>query len=246
MVGGPPQMDLYDYKPKMEEWYDKDLPESIRNGQRLTTMTSGQKRFPIAPSKYAFARLKADAWYLHRNRSDAWYFSPAENLRKLIEDRARNAPQPRIEEDMRRRLRDSFKPRGRGLYDRVEALPKIEDIDLRGQRACIVLEPQGQQPSDALREYYEAVSEKNNICVVTGDGSSFANLELAVRRAYGTALAREQMAHNQPDKVREAEDLVAEAEQAVNSTIIGLFNKVYAPVQNYITEAASFCRPRAE
>lgn len=56
MVGGPPQMDLFDYKPAMGEWYDKDLPESIRMGQRLTTMTSGQARFPIAPSKYEFAR----------------------------------------------------------------------------------------------------------------------------------------------------------------------------------------------
>lgn len=56
MVGGPSQMDLYDYKPKMGEYYDKDLPESIRNGQRLTTMTSGQARFPIAPSKYKFAQ----------------------------------------------------------------------------------------------------------------------------------------------------------------------------------------------
>lgn len=55
MVGGPSQMDLFDYKPKMQEWYDKDLPESIRNGQRLTTMTSRQKRFPIAPSRYKFA-----------------------------------------------------------------------------------------------------------------------------------------------------------------------------------------------
>ncbi len=54
MVGGPSQMDLFDYKPKMQEWYDKDLPESIRNGQRLTTMTSKQARFPIAPSKYKF------------------------------------------------------------------------------------------------------------------------------------------------------------------------------------------------
>jgi hypothetical protein len=54
MVGGPPQMDLFDYKPKMNEYYDKDLPESIRNGQRLTTMTSGQARFPIAPSKFKF------------------------------------------------------------------------------------------------------------------------------------------------------------------------------------------------
>ena len=56
MVGGPPQMDLYDYKPEMNDWYDKDLPDSIRKGQRLTTMTSGQARFPIAPSKFKFAR----------------------------------------------------------------------------------------------------------------------------------------------------------------------------------------------
>lgn len=54
MVGGPSQMDLFDYKPVMQEWYDKDLPDSVRMGQRLTTMTSGQTRFPIAPSKWAF------------------------------------------------------------------------------------------------------------------------------------------------------------------------------------------------
>src|SRR5262249_36501062 len=56
MAGGPPQMDLYDYKPVMQEWYDRDLPDSVRMGQRLTTMTSGQARFPIAPSKFRFAR----------------------------------------------------------------------------------------------------------------------------------------------------------------------------------------------
>lgn len=56
MVGGPSQLDLFDYKPKMAEWFDKDLPDSIRMGQRLTTMTSGQARFPVAPSKYKFAQ----------------------------------------------------------------------------------------------------------------------------------------------------------------------------------------------
>jgi hypothetical protein len=56
MNEGPSQMDLYDYKPRMAEMFDKDLPESIRAGQRLTTMTSGQARFPIAPSKYRFAQ----------------------------------------------------------------------------------------------------------------------------------------------------------------------------------------------
>src|SRR5271167_2856192 len=63
MVGGPPQMDLYDYKPVMNEWYDRELPDSIRMGQRLTTMTSGQARFPVAPSKFKFARHgRAGMW----------------------------------------------------------------------------------------------------------------------------------------------------------------------------------------
>ncbi|NBV85719.1 MAG: DUF1501 domain-containing protein, partial [Verrucomicrobia bacterium] len=56
MVGGPSQLDFFDHKPGLADWYDKDLPESIRNGQRLTTMTSGQKRFPIAPSVFKFAQ----------------------------------------------------------------------------------------------------------------------------------------------------------------------------------------------
>jgi hypothetical protein len=63
MVGGPPQMDLFDYKPVLKDWFDKDLPDSVRMGQRLTTMTSGQKRFPIAPSKYKFAQYgKSGMW----------------------------------------------------------------------------------------------------------------------------------------------------------------------------------------
>src|SRR5579863_7970059 len=63
MVGGPAQMDLYDYKPLMAEYFDKDLPDSVRMGQRLTTMTSGQKRFPVAPSKYRFEQHgKSGMW----------------------------------------------------------------------------------------------------------------------------------------------------------------------------------------
>jgi len=56
MSGAPAQIDMWDHKPKMAERFDQDLPEEIRNGQRLTTMTSGQTRFPIAPSIYQFAK----------------------------------------------------------------------------------------------------------------------------------------------------------------------------------------------
>jgi hypothetical protein len=63
MNEGPSQIDLFDHKPKMDELFDQDLPESIRGGQRLTTMTSGQKRFPVAPSKFKFAQHgQCGAW----------------------------------------------------------------------------------------------------------------------------------------------------------------------------------------
>jgi hypothetical protein len=77
MVGGPPQMDLYDYKPKMQEFYDKDLPESIRKGQRLTTMTSGQARFPIAPSKFQFKQ---------HGKSGMWVTELLPQTAKMVDD----------------------------------------------------------------------------------------------------------------------------------------------------------------
>ena len=49
-------MDLFDPKPEMEKRRGEDLPESIRKGQRLTTMTSGQAKFPVAPSIFKFAQ----------------------------------------------------------------------------------------------------------------------------------------------------------------------------------------------
>ena len=54
MAGAPSQHDTFDYKPEMADWFDKDLPSSVRKGQRLTTMTASQPRFPIAPTMFRF------------------------------------------------------------------------------------------------------------------------------------------------------------------------------------------------
>ena len=54
--GAPSQMDLFDPKPELGKRRGEDLPASIRQGQRLTTMTSGQKTFPVAPTIFKFAQ----------------------------------------------------------------------------------------------------------------------------------------------------------------------------------------------
>jgi hypothetical protein len=52
--GAPSQLDLFDYKPKLNEMFGEELPASIRMGQRLTGMTSEQKKFPLAGSYFKF------------------------------------------------------------------------------------------------------------------------------------------------------------------------------------------------
>ena len=77
MVGGPAQMDLFDYKPQMKEWYNKDLPPTVRGNQRLTTMTSGQARFPIAPSMFQFQQF---------GNCGMWMNTMLSNLGKVADD----------------------------------------------------------------------------------------------------------------------------------------------------------------
>ncbi len=61
--GGPSQIELFDYKPRLVEFQNTDLPDSIRGGQRLTGMSASQSTFPIVPSKFALAQHgQSGAW----------------------------------------------------------------------------------------------------------------------------------------------------------------------------------------
>lgn len=63
-AGAPSQLDLFDYKPQLKEQFDKDLPESVRGAQRLTGMTAGQARFPVAPSQFQFQQCGQSGMWL--------------------------------------------------------------------------------------------------------------------------------------------------------------------------------------
>jgi hypothetical protein len=65
--GAPSQIDTFDHKPGLKDFYDKDLPPSVRGSQRLTGMTSGQSRLPIAPSSFNFTH--------HANRQNGLWVS---------------------------------------------------------------------------------------------------------------------------------------------------------------------------
>jgi hypothetical protein len=77
MADGPSQLDMFDYKPKLAEFYDKELPAEVRMGQRITTMTSGQSRFPCAPTLFKFAQ---------HGQHGAWVSELLPETAKIVDD----------------------------------------------------------------------------------------------------------------------------------------------------------------
>ena len=76
-AGAPSQIDLFDHKPALANQFDKDLPDSIRQGQRLTGMTSGQPRFPVAPSIFKFRQ---------QGRSGIWMSELLSHTARIADD----------------------------------------------------------------------------------------------------------------------------------------------------------------
>jgi hypothetical protein len=61
--GGPSQIETFDYKPRLADFQGADLPDSVRMGQRLTSMSATQSSFPVVPSKFKFSQYgKSGAW----------------------------------------------------------------------------------------------------------------------------------------------------------------------------------------
>ncbi len=75
--GGPSQLETFDYKPLIEKMYKQDLPESVRRGQRLTTMSASQSSFPMVPSRYKFARY---------GQQGAWVSELLPETAKIVDD----------------------------------------------------------------------------------------------------------------------------------------------------------------
>jgi hypothetical protein len=77
MSGGPPQMDLFDYKPNLASQFNKDMPDSVRGNQQLTGMTAGQAHFPVAPSHWPFGQ---------RGETGAWVSSLLPYTARIVDD----------------------------------------------------------------------------------------------------------------------------------------------------------------
>jgi len=205
------------------------------NKQRLLECLIAPNRSVLEFSD-AFEHLKSEAWYLHRDAGELYYFSSTENLTKRLASEAERAPQNKIDAEMRRRLEQMFEPRVKAAYQELKALPVIADIKLSGPRVLLILSPDTRNPPDEAGRFYESITEKNNLCVLTGDGSDIASLDEKTRVLYAVAKLQQEFPPGSPQYTELAQKQEL-AEHAFHSTVLATFNRVWFPTRQGLTAA---------
>ena len=180
----------------------------------------------------AFEELEKVAWYVHHTPEGRYYFDRQENLTKLLQSLAHDAPENQVDDLIRHRLRDMFKPSRRTSYEDVLPLPRLEEVAdrVRRGRVLLVVSPDSKIPPDEVQKFFEGLSQKNNLCVLTGDKTAMGSVEKAARQFFAAQKAdgRIPKGHPQRDDLERKQQTY---EQDFNSTILNLFDKVLFPIQ---------------
>lgn len=180
----------------------------------------------------AFEELEKAAWYLHHTSEGRYYFDRQENLTKLLQSLAHDAPENQVDDLIRHRLRDMFKPVRKTVYEEVLPLPKLEDVAdrVRRGRVLLVVSPDSKIPPEEVQRFFDGLSQKNNLCVLTGDKTAMGSVEKAARQLFASQKADGRIPKGHPQR----EDLERKQqtyEQDFNATVLSLFDKVLFPIQ---------------
>ena len=180
----------------------------------------------------AFEELEKVAWYVHHTPEGRYYFDRQENLTKLLQSLAHDAPENQVDDLIRHRLREMFKASRKTSYEDVLPLPRLNEVAdrVRKGRVLLIVSPDSKIPPDEVQKFFDGLSQKNNLCVLTGDRTAMGSVEKAARQFFAGQKADGRIPKGHPQR----DDLERKQqgyEQDFNSTILALFDKVLFPIQ---------------
>jgi len=170
----------------------------------------------------AFEELEKAAWYIHHTAEGRYYFDRQENLTKLLQSLAHDAPENQVDDLIRHRLNSMFKPNRKTCYE--EVADKV-----RKERVLLIVSPDSKIPPEEVQRFFDGLSQKNNVCVLTGQKTLMGSVEKAARQLFAANKADGRIPKGHPQR----EDLERKQqayEQDFNSTVLNLFDKVIFPI----------------
>ncbi len=178
----------------------------------------------------AFHDLVKSAWYLHQTPEGRTYFSHQENLTKKLQGYADKALPNKVNEPIRHRLEEMYRPVTREAYEKVLPLPEIDDAraTLKHGRALLIITPDGAIPPKMIERFFSQLTNKNNMLVLTGDKSSMASIERAARHVYAVTKAEGEIDASHPQR-KELDEKKAQYAQDFQTTVLTVFDRLYFP-----------------
>lgn len=171
------------------------------------------------------------SWHMHTTTDDRYYFDPQENLGRMLQSYAEDAPDGQIDTLKRDRLADLFKVQSGTVYQKVLPLPSLDEIkdEVRRGRVLLIVEPDSKIPPARVQTFFAELTQKNNLCVLTGGRTEMAKLDNAARQIFAVKKAERRIDanHSQHSELQKRKE---EAEQSLFSTVHALFDKVLRPV----------------
>lgn len=181
----------------------------------------------------ALSELQQSAWYLHQTQEGRNYFSHQENLTKKLQGYADKAPQNKVDELIRHRLDEMYKPVTKEAYEKVLPLPEMDEAEaiLKTGRALLIISPDGKIPPGVVANFFKDLVNKNNVLVLTGDKTSIASIEKAARHVYAVKKADNEISGSHPQR-KELDEKKAQYEQDFQTTVFSVFDKLFFPGNN--------------
>lgn len=197
------------------------------------------------------SRLKSDvleklataAWYLHSNRDGKLYFRNVQNLNAKLESLVRTyAPEQAVKE-LRTRLEEMFSPVNSWCYQRVLALPAIDDIELEQERVTLVITEPAGGPGlrPELRAFYGQTTWQNRVAFLTGSRDTYGPLIESGKRLKAIQhILAELKTEKTPDadpQMVQAKDLADKIGQNFHSAARETFTTLWYPVESGLVSA---------
>ncbi len=115
-------------------------------------------------------------------------------------------------------------------YERVLPLPEMDDAEaaLKTSRVLLIISPDGKAPPEVVKRFFDGLTNKNNILVLTGEKSTMASLDKAARHVYAVTKTDTEINAAHPQR-KELDEKKAQYEQDFQTTVLSVFDKLMFP-----------------
>jgi hypothetical protein len=138
----------------------------------------------VSEIKAALGRLQGQAWYLFLSADNRVFFGQTANVTAEITEIAANVAEEQVDQTLRIKLQEVFKPRTGTLYsDRMAILPALDEIQLDDDRPTLIIleRPADKLPQDFV-DWWNKQDLQNRVLVLTADPNAVATLRTSARR----------------------------------------------------------------